>query len=178
MRLARIRPILLNDALIHRLVRPLHRPGVHHPCLPKRPLAIKRLVEVPRVAARVAKRQPKPIRRVLRKKPSRHRPDRVINTAGLIKYHQHTIIVMHPRICIRILSTPQPPLHTPVPSPLLQILLHQLSQPLRRRNPRRTHLKPMRVQRHRQPLRNLSPSNTPQLILTVRTYYGRAANPR
>ena len=148
-RLARVRPVLLDNPLVDLLVRTLYRACVHHLSFPKRPLGVERFVEVPRVAARVGERQPEPVGRVLRKESTCHRPDRIGDTTGLVKHHQHAVVVMHTRVGVRILFRPQPPFDAPVPGALLQVPLDQFGQPLGGHQPGGRDFKPVAVNRHR-----------------------------
>jgi hypothetical protein len=74
-RLRRVWPIFRDDPLVDLLVGALDRAGVHHFCAPELSFAVKRLVKVPRIATRVAKRQPEAIWRVFCEKTTRHRPN-------------------------------------------------------------------------------------------------------
>ena len=79
-RLTRVWPVLVNDLLVYLLVRALNCARVHDLGQPELALAVERLVEVPRVAPRVAKRQPEPVGCVLSKETRGHRPDGVVDT--------------------------------------------------------------------------------------------------
>ena len=76
-RLTRVVPILSNDLVVDGLVGALHRPGVNHLPVPKRPLAVERLKEVPGVTPWVRERQPVPVQYLLCKEPRRHAPDAI-----------------------------------------------------------------------------------------------------
>ena len=65
-------PVLVDDALVEVLVRPLDLARVDVARAPEVALGVERLVEVPRVAPRVGERQMEAVRRVLREEAVRH----------------------------------------------------------------------------------------------------------
>jgi hypothetical protein len=103
-----ISAIFFNDLVIDVLVRAFYIPSVYLPRLPKVTLAtFDRFVEIASIAPWVAKAAPKAVRCVLCKEAACHRPDGVVNTAGLVKHDHYAVVVMHTRERVRILSTPQ-----------------------------------------------------------------------
>ena len=144
-RLWRISAILVDNLLVCLLVRSFYCTGIHHLGNPELPFAVKRFVEVPRVAARVAERHPESVGRVLCKEARRHRPDWVVNTRRLVEHNQHTVEVVHTRVGVGILGWPQSAFDTPVACALLKITLDQFREPLGRHHSRGRYLKPMAV---------------------------------
>ena len=118
-RLVRVRPVLRDDLLVDLFVSTLDRARVYLLAAPKVPLAVEGFVEVPRVAARVAERQPEPVGRVLCEEAACHRPDRVVDAAGFVEHHHDAVVVVDARVGVRILSRPQPTLDAPVPRAFL-----------------------------------------------------------
>ena len=101
--LRRVCAVLLDDLVVDRFVRVFYCPGVDAACVPERPLGVEALKEVALVSARVAEREPVPVRRVLREEASPHLPDRVGYAAALVEDEHHPVLVVYARIAVRIL---------------------------------------------------------------------------
>ena len=86
-------------------------------------------------------------------------------------------MVVHTSVGVWVLLGPQLTLRCPVTSALLEVTLHQVSQPRGRYQLRSTHLPPVRVHRHGGPLSQLTPRHRPQLVLAVSRYDDAAPYP-
>jgi general secretion pathway protein D len=76
-------------------------------------------------------------------------------------------VVVRASVRIGVLVAPELALRAPVPRTFAQVALHQLAQPLGRRDPRGADLPPVAVDQHRQPLRDLGPCDAAELRLAV-----------
>ena len=169
--------ILLDDLLIDLFVGVLDRAGVYLLRIPKVPFGVEALKEIPLIAPRVGEREPIPIQYVFRKEARAHRPNGVGDTAGFIKDEHHAVVVMHPRIAVRVFLRPQFTLRRPIARPLLQVALDQFAHPFGRHQLGRADLPPMVVDRHRRPLGQFAPCHRPQLRFGVGGHNDRRTDP-
>ena len=123
--LVAVRPVLVDNALVEVLVRPLDIAGVNDACGPERPLAVKRLVEIPRVAARVGESQMEPIWCVFSKETIRYGPDAVGDTAGFVEDQHDAVEVVDTCVGVGVLFGPQPAFDRPVARAFLEVALNQ-----------------------------------------------------
>ena len=145
-RLIGVLSILIDDVLVDLRVSTLYGPGIDLVGVPEVPLAVKCLIEVTLVTPAVRKREPIPVIHRFSEEAPGDPPDRVWDTAGFIEDDHHAVHVMRTGVAIRVLLGPEHPLGAPLPCTLLEITLHQLTQPGRGGDLGGTHVPPVRVQ--------------------------------
>ena len=167
-RLIGVLTILIDDLLIDGLVGTFDRAGIDLFGLPEFALtALHGLVEIPGVAPTIGERKPVSVRDVFSKEARCNGPDGVRYPTGFVENHHHAVHVVRSGVGVRVLLAPQLALSSPVPGAFLQVAFDQFSQPVCRIQTRSRRLPPVRVDRHRDPLGQLTPSHFAQLTLAV-----------